>query len=133
MPLYTESYEYKECEAIEGVFHPAKYKLEAWGAGAGDATGGYACGEIYIKYAVPYFIHIGSSPIGGNPSEGGCNGGGRGSSNKSRTVYGGGDATDIRSFEDTYTIESLLQEELVDVMVLKGIHAVVVVLVVMLI
>ena len=101
MPLYTESYEYKECKAIEGILQPAKYKIEAWGAGAGEATGGYASGEIYIKYPVPYFIHIGAAPVRGNPSEGGCNGGGSGNTTKPVDFYGGGGATDIRFFEDT--------------------------------
>ena len=101
MPLYRESYQYKECKAITGILKPAKYKLEAWGAGAGDATGGYAQGEINIKYPVPFFIHIGSSPIAGNPSEGGCNGGGNGSTILNSNIYGGGGATDIRFFEDT--------------------------------
>ena len=101
--LYVKSYPFEKCEAISGTLFPGKYKFEAWGASAGYSLGGYASGIVQLRYKIPFFIHIGSSPKEGNPSNGGCNGGGEGSSSRSdyNKIYGGGGATDIRFFKDT--------------------------------
>ena len=102
MSLYVTNYEYSECKPIKGTLQPGKYKFEAWGASAGTSLGGYAAGVILLRYHVPFFIHLGSSPVQGNPSQGGCNGGGLGSSTKNTdNIFGGGGASDIRFFEDT--------------------------------
>ena len=95
-------YEYDECKPIKGSFYPGKYKIEAWGAGVGQsAKGAYASGILKVKSITPFFVHLGSSPTRGNPSAGGCNGGGIGASYFSTQLFGGGGSTDIRLLKDT--------------------------------
>ena len=98
MILNNSVYFYTECKPIIGYLNPGFYHIEAWGGGNAQLSkGGYASGYLKLYKKTKCFINIGSTTIEGNPSFGGCNGGGTSSSTSSlASLYGGAGATDIR-------------------------------------
>lgn len=112
------SFEYTGGEQSFTVPHSGYYKLEAWGAGSGEAGGAYTSGIIYLNEGEKVYAYVGekgfSCSVYTQCDRLAYNGGGKGgfftlSSYSSRAISGGG-ATDFRlnngAWNDTTSLVS---------------------------
>ena len=99
------TFNYTGAEQTWTVPVTGKYKLEVWGASAGNgqgtggATGGYSYGQINLTQGETLYVYVGGEGGGRSNPVGGFNGGGDGARNDSGA---GGGGTDYRLGGNTF-------------------------------